>query len=103
MVLIYIVVTGSSYFYNEKTVVGLHRFAVLIMLSNLTNWYRYQGSMQNKGMLSTASSAAHSLSLPVLIITSKCRKAWDRDVIDEDINEKLCLWHWQEANAFTEL
>lgn len=50
--------------------------------------------MQKKGMISTLISAAHSLPLS---ITLKCTEAEDWDVIEGDINGKLCLWHWWEA------
>lgn len=56
--------------------------------------------MQIKGTLSTVISAAHNLSLSILIITAKCTKAEDRDVIEEDVSGKLCLRHRREMHPF---
>ena len=55
--------------------------------------------MQIKGTNGTVISAAHNLSLSILIIAAKCTKAEDSDVIEEDASGKLCLPHgWENAS-----
>lgn len=81
---IHITVTGS---------VEIAAKAVLIIHSNFANWLIDTKARLKKGAWSAHSSQLHSLALSI-VITAEA-EGWD--LMEGDINGKLCLWHWWGA------
>lgn len=96
---IHIVVTvmGLFVFSNGEIAEGRHKVAVLIVHSNLANWLTNIKAKCKRRAWSAHLSQLHTVCPCQLSITLKCTEAEDWDVIEGDINGKLCLWHWWEA------
>lgn len=85
------------FFSNGEIAEGRHKVAVSIMHSNLANWLTNIKAECKRRAWSAHLSQLHTVCPFQLSITLKCTEAEDWDVIEGDINGKLCLWHWWEA------